>query len=84
VDRDVLQDDTKLREYSAVWVRTSNPGRAAAELFADRYAIGVAACASVILELCADGVLDLAEVLKHARRLHCLTEMKALLGVACG
>ena len=84
VDRDVLQGDTQLKEYSGVWARTSNPGRAAAELFADRHAIGVAACVSVIVELCADGVLDSAEVLKHARRLHCLTEMKALLGVACG
>jgi hypothetical protein len=84
VDRDVLQDDTQLKEYSGVWARTSSPGRAAAELFADRHAIGVAACVSVIVELCADGVLDSAEVLRHAQRLHCLTGMKTLLGVACG
>jgi predicted transcriptional regulator of viral defense system len=84
VDSDALKEDTKLSEFNDISVRTSNPGRAAAELLADRYAIGLAMCASVILELCGDKVLDIGEALKHAHRLRCATEMETLLGAACG
>lgn len=84
VDLDVLSADTQQFERDDVLVRVANPGRAAAELFADRYAIGLAICASVITDLCAARVLDLVETMMHAQRLHCANEMKALLGAACG
>lgn len=84
VDDDVLSTDTQRLERNDVWVRVANPGRAAAELFADRHAIGLAMSAGVITDLCAAGVLDLRETLRHAHRLHCATEMKALLGSVYG
>jgi hypothetical protein len=83
VDGGSLKEDTKQSRCSGTWVRTSNPGRAAAELFADRHAIGLAMCASVIRELCDDGVLDVGEALRHAQRLRCAAELATLLGAAC-
>ncbi len=84
VDSDLLRIDTKQDQFSDIWMRLSNPGRAAAELFADRHVIGVAMCTRLILELCEDGVLDVGEALTHAHRLRCAAELATLLGAASG
>jgi hypothetical protein len=79
-----LKTDTLPLQRDQFCLLVSSPGRAVAELFADRFGVGLAVCSRVVSDLAAAGELDTPEVLRHAERLRCLTEMRALLGSVCG